>query len=167
MESINVQKISNFAIEDLFTAEKLDACENAQDETTKYCRSEEQTHGADNCIEYRIYLEEEDMAKRPLKRKSDDSDAPPLTGREIHRRLKKTKRKEEGWKKHGHHPRIATTKKYVSNSKVWKTSSLITNTRINDGGYTSRAINNQHISEIQSVESAIAMGFVLIQSTNA
>lgn len=84
----------------------------------------------------------------------------------MHRHLKKTKQKEEGWKKHGHLPRISTTKKYVSSSKAWKTSSLITNLHINDGSYTSRAFNNQNISEIQSVESAIAMGFVLVESNN-
>lgn len=164
MESINVQKISNFVIEDLFTADKLDACENAHDEMTAYRGSEEQTHDADNYIEYKICLENEDAAKRSLKRKTSDSGAPLLTGQQMHRRLKKTKRNEEEWKKNGHLPRKSTTKKYVTSSKAWKTSSLITNLRMNDGGYTSRVINNRRISEIQSVESAIAMGFVLVES---
>ena len=81
-----------------------------------------------------------------------------------YKQQKKKWRDEKDWKEYGHLPRPSTNKKYVGKSQVWKMLTLVTSLRMNDGGYTARLSRFQNMGEVQLLEEAMALGFVLIKS---
>jgi hypothetical protein len=103
---------------------------------------------------------------RPAKKNLNKPSAPTLAIRQAYKHSKKKKVDEEEWKKYGHLPRLSTSIKYVSNSKVWKTQLSITGFRMDSGGYTARKFNLQNKSEILSLEDAQRFGFVVVKSEN-
>jgi hypothetical protein len=69
--------------------------------------------------------------------------------------------------KYGHLSRLSTAKKYINNSKVWKTLLSIADFHMDKGGYTARAVNRhnwRNVSEFLSLEDAVRFGFVIVKS---
>lgn len=167
LELTNTQQVSNFAIEDLFCIEKMDECKSAEDEAVVYYGGEEEACGDNICIKRKLSLEEEeDVAKQPPKKKGGDPTTLPPAGGKARRLRRKNDAKEKDWKEFGHLPRASISRKYASSSQLWKTSLLTTKLRMTKGGYTSRAYNFQDMPEIQSLEHATSLGFVVIKSQN-
>ena len=101
---------------------------------------------------------------QPAKKKPNKSSVSTPAIRQAYKHSKKKKDEEEDWKKNGHLPKLSTAIKYVSNSKVWKTQSSITDFHLDSGGYTAKKFNSQNISEFQSLEDAQRFGFILVKS---
>lgn len=106
------------------------------------------------------------MKLRALEEKRTDLTAKSFNNRKIYRRMKKNKQERNYWDRNGHLLRTSTSQKYVSTSKEWKTSSSITDFRVKDGGYTSRSRNFDDLPEIESLEDAVSVGFLLVKSEN-
>ena len=117
-------------------------------------------------VKRKLSSQQSDSEEQPIEKKAIKSTLPILTIREAYRSSKKKKNEEEEWKNHGHLPRLSTAKKYVSNSKIWKTELSIADFHTNDGGYTSRPNNFKNMPEIRSLEEAKNVGFVIIKSEN-
>jgi hypothetical protein len=104
------------------------------------------------------------VAYRPAKKNPNKPSVPTSAIRQAYKHSKKKKVDEEDWKKYGHLPRLSTAIKYVSNSKIWKTQSSITDFHMDSGGYTARKFNLQNASGIISLEDAQRSGFVVVKS---
>ena len=89
--------------------------------------------------------------------------APSSNKRMGYKQQKKKWQDEKDWKEYGHLPKPSTNKKYVGNSQVWKTLTLVTSLCMNDGGYTVRSSHFQNMGKVQSLKEATALGFVLVK----
>jgi hypothetical protein len=114
-----------------------------------------------------LSLEDDDnMAEQPPKKKNNDSPVLHRKNTDAYKRLKKAKEEEKHWIEYGHLPRPSTKQKIYGNSQVWKSLMLATDLRMDLGGYTSRSSKLLKLPEIQSLEEAISMGFVVLKSSN-
>ena len=113
-----------------------------------------------------LHLEDDNSSEQPLKKKSVDSAALHLKGGDSYKRQKKKKDEEKHWKDHGHLPKTSTKKRTFANSQVWKSSFLTTDLCMDLGGYTARSSKLLNLPHIQSLDEAIAFGFVVLKSTN-
>jgi Cu/Zn superoxide dismutase len=113
-----------------------------------------------------LHLEDDNSSEQPFKKKSVDSAALHFKNNDTYKHRKKKKDEEKHWKDHGHLPKTSTKKKSFANSQVWKSSFLTTDLRIDLGGYTARSSKLLKLPDIQSLDEAIAFGFVILKSTN-
>jgi hypothetical protein len=114
-----------------------------------------------------LYIEECDNTnKQQPKKKGNEPRGLSLKKDQRYKLWKKAKQEEKHWRKYGHTPRRSTKQKTIGNSQAWKTSFLTTDLRMNFGGYTARSSRFLNLPEIQSLDEAISLGFVVLKSSN-
>ena len=164
---IQAFQLTNFFIEDLFHAEALEVCETATDEVVTYNNNQTSTCISSNDTKRWLFPEEsEDASYQPLIRACSVTDTSMLIHKGEFNRRKREKQKEVEWKKYGHLSRPSTKWKYIGNSQGQKASCTVSDLPTNQGGYTSKASRFKNHSKIQSLDKAMALGFVLVKSSD-
>lgn len=108
-------------------------------------------------------VEVDDISHSPTKRKGDEIILITSDKKPKYNSRKKKWRKEKKWAKYGHLPSSSTKEKFIDNAKVWKISTLVSDLRMKDGGYTAMPSCFRNMPEIQSLEEAISLGFLLVK----
>lgn len=157
-------RISELTIESLFDTATIDACENASNEPAISSDNDDTTYGDDGCAKKRPHSEELDTYDRPQKKVFNYPDVPTPSIRKLYRLSRKREQEKKNWDKCGHVPRPSTKEKYVGGSQPWKTSVIATKLSMKAGGYTSTPSSFKNLPEIQSLEEATALGFIIVKS---
>ena len=162
---IQAFQLTNFFIEDLFHAEALEVCETATDEVVTYNNNQTLTCISSNNTKRWLFPEEsEDASYQLLIRACSVTDTSMLIGKGEFNRRKREKQKEVEWKKYGHLLRSST--KYIGNFQGQKALCTVSDLPTRQGGYTSKASRFKNHSKIQSLDKAMALGFVLVKSSD-
>lgn len=161
---ISVLNVSSFSIEELFDADGAELCEEKRGEAEIYKVNQNTTQESSDGMKRKLGPEENHVTEQPPKKKKKNFATSSSNKKTEYKHRKKQWREEKDWRKYGHLPRPSTKAKVFPSSHTWKSSSLITNLRMNDGGYTSRSRRFQNTAEVGSLEEALALGFVLIKS---
>lgn len=157
-------QISDLTIESLFNTATIEACENARDEAESYCDNDDTTYGDNGSAKKRLRTEEHCIHDQPQKTKQNVSNVPTPTIRKLYRLSRKREQEKKNWDKYGHLPRPSTKEKYIGSSRPWKSSLIATNLSMKAGGYTSMPSGFKHLPDIQSLEEAKALGFIIVKS---
>ena len=92
------------------------------------------------------------------------TDTSMLIGKGEFNRRKREKQKEVEWKKYGH--LLRPFMKYIGNFQGQKALCTVSDLPTRQGGYTSKASRFKNHSKIQSLDKAMALGFVLVKSSD-
>ena len=156
--------MAEFSLQDLYDTRIIETYEIEKDEETIYS-DEEEPNGGNNINTKRKFRPEiEEIIELPCLKKGGDPTKSSSNNKLNYKHWKKKIQDEKDWKDYGHLPRPTVKKNYIGNSKEWKTSLIETNLRLNLGGYTAKLTDFSNAPEIQTLEDAIALGFVLVKS---
>lgn len=156
--------MADFSLQDLYDTRIIETYEIEKDEETIYSDKEEPNGGNNINTKRKFRPEIEEIIELPCLKKGRDLTKSSSNNKLNYKHRKKKIQDEKDWKEYGHLPRPTVKKNYIGNSKEWKTSLIETDLRLNLGGYTAKLTDFSNAPEIQTLEDAIALGFVLVKS---
>jgi hypothetical protein len=164
MEEINELQMTSFSLQELYDTRAIETGEVERDGETNYSDEEDPDRGNSSNTKRKFRPERGERIELPLLKRGGNPTKSSSTSEFNYKHWKKRRHGEKDWKEHGHLPRPAVKKIYVGNSKEWKTSLIETSLRLNLGGYTAKLTDFSSMPEIQTLEDAIDLGFVLVKS---
>ena len=147
----------------------MESHESEKAEASTYRNNECSVHydGSKKHAKKKICPAEEDDIDNRMQKKGSELTSSSFSKGQDYRLRKRKWRKEKQWKIRGHLPDTSTKQKFIVNAQMWKSSFTITNLQMKLGGYTAKKSRFLNMHEVQSLEEAISLGFLLVRSNKS
>jgi hypothetical protein len=159
MSSVSSVKLESFMADMLFSPEILDRCESTIDEVMG--------GGIELGIEERFEPDGDgDLNMSICDRRKKAAKLQQFMNIKNKRKRKKDQKADERWKTYGHLPSQSTIRKYIGNSRKWKTTCNPEDLRGKTGGYCAMPCNLKKMQDICSLQEAVDLNFAVIECNN-